>query len=67
MADKSSFMSARQREHGSRPPRSVFQAVEDKIREMIPASERELVVDNIGLPARSYNLAFTRWLDHRRQ
>jgi multidrug efflux pump subunit AcrB len=35
-----------------------FQAVEDKIREIIPESERELVVDNIGLPARSYNLAF---------
>lgn len=36
----------------------IFQAVEDKIREVIPASERELVVDNIGLPARAYNLAF---------
>jgi multidrug efflux pump subunit AcrB len=37
----------------------IFQAVEDKIRETIPESERELIVDNIGLPARSYNLAFT--------
>jgi multidrug efflux pump subunit AcrB len=37
----------------------VFQTVEDKIRDVIPASERELVVDNIGLPARSYNLAFS--------
>src|SRR6478672_1726216 len=37
----------------------IFQAVEDKIREIIPESERELIVDNIGLPARSYNLAFT--------
>jgi multidrug efflux pump subunit AcrB len=37
----------------------IFQAVEDKIREIIPARERELIVDNIGLPARSYNLAFT--------
>src|SRR5499426_466046 len=36
----------------------IFQAVEDKIREIIPARERELIVDNIGLPARSYNLAF---------
>ena len=35
-----------------------FQAVEDKIREIIPESERELMVDNIGRPARSYNLAF---------
>jgi multidrug efflux pump subunit AcrB len=37
----------------------VFQAVEDKIREIIPATERELIVDNIGLPARAYNLAFS--------
>ena len=37
----------------------IFQAVEDKIREVIPESERELIVDNIGLPARAYNLAFT--------
>jgi multidrug efflux pump subunit AcrB len=36
----------------------TFQAVEDKIREVIPESERELIVDNIGLPARAYNLAF---------
>jgi multidrug efflux pump subunit AcrB len=36
----------------------IFQAVEDKIREIIPASERELIVDNFGLPARAYNLAF---------
>jgi multidrug efflux pump subunit AcrB len=37
----------------------IFQAVEDKIREIIPESERSLIVDNIGLPARSYNLAFS--------
>jgi multidrug efflux pump subunit AcrB len=37
----------------------IFQAVEDKIREVIPANERDLVVDNIGLPARAYNLAFS--------
>jgi multidrug efflux pump subunit AcrB len=36
----------------------IFQAVEDKIREIIPESERALIVDNIGLPARAYNLAF---------
>jgi multidrug efflux pump subunit AcrB len=35
-----------------------FQAIEDKIREIIPEKERDLVVDNIGLPARLYNLAF---------
>jgi multidrug efflux pump subunit AcrB len=36
----------------------IFQAVEDKIREVIPESERQLIVDNFGLPARAYNLAF---------
>ena len=36
----------------------IFQAIEDKIRQVIPERERELIVDNIGLPARVYNLAF---------
>jgi multidrug efflux pump subunit AcrB len=36
----------------------IFQAVEDKIREVIPEDERDMIVDNIGLPARSYNYAF---------
>lgn len=38
---------------------AIFQAVEDKIREVIPDRDRGLIVDNIGLPARPYNLAFT--------
>jgi multidrug efflux pump subunit AcrB len=37
----------------------IFQDVENKIREVIPENERALIVDNIGLPARAYNLAFT--------
>ena len=37
----------------------VFQAVEDKIRQVIPEDQRSLIVDNIGLPARAYNLAFS--------
>ena len=37
----------------------IFQAVEDKIRAVIPERPRSLIVDNIGLPARAYNLAFT--------
>src|SRR5205807_480398 len=37
---------------------AIFQVVEDKIREVIPEKERSLIVDNIGLPARAYNLAF---------
>src|SRR6202022_652697 len=36
-----------------------FQEVENKIREIIPESDRALMIDNIGLPARAYNLAFT--------
>jgi multidrug efflux pump subunit AcrB len=37
----------------------IFQQVEDKIRGVIPESDRELIVDDIGVPQRSYNLAFT--------
>src|SRR6478609_9354259 len=37
----------------------IFQAVEDKIRQIIPEDQRQLIVDNIGLPARAYNLAFS--------
>jgi multidrug efflux pump subunit AcrB len=36
----------------------IFQAVEDKIREVIPEKDRGLIIDNIGLPARTYNWAF---------
>jgi multidrug efflux pump subunit AcrB len=37
----------------------LFQAVEDKIREVIPDHDRDLIVDDIGVPQRAYNLAFT--------
>jgi multidrug efflux pump subunit AcrB len=37
---------------------AIFQAVEDKIREVIPEKDRTLIIDNFGLPARAYNLAF---------
>jgi multidrug efflux pump subunit AcrB len=43
----------------------IFQAVEDKIREIIPERERNRIVDNIGLPTRSYNFDIQRRLDHR--
>jgi multidrug efflux pump subunit AcrB len=36
----------------------IFQSVENKIREVIPEADLDLIVDNIGLPARLYNLAF---------
>src|ERR1700722_11656755 len=36
----------------------IFQAVEDQIRASIPEQERDLILDNIGLPARPFNLAF---------
>jgi multidrug efflux pump subunit AcrB len=37
----------------------IFEAVEDKIRDQLPAKDLKLVLDNIGLPARLYNLAYT--------
>jgi multidrug efflux pump subunit AcrB len=37
----------------------IFHAVEDNIRQQIPPSDLGLVLDNIGLPARTYNYAFT--------
>jgi multidrug efflux pump subunit AcrB len=37
----------------------IFQEVEDKIREVIPPRDRDLIVDDIGVPQRVYNLAFT--------
>jgi len=37
----------------------IFQEVEDKIREVIPARERDIIVDDIGVPQRAYNLAFS--------
>jgi multidrug efflux pump subunit AcrB len=37
---------------------AIFQQVEDKIRKVIPDRDRGLIIDNIGLPARAYNLAF---------
>jgi multidrug efflux pump subunit AcrB len=36
----------------------IFEAIENKIRQIVPESERDLIVDNIGLPARTYNYAF---------
>ena len=37
----------------------IFQAVEENIRAHIPAHDITLMLDNIGLPQRTYNLAFT--------
>jgi multidrug efflux pump subunit AcrB len=37
----------------------ILQEVEDKVREVIPERDRDLVVDDIGVPQRVYNLAFT--------
>src|SRR5208282_5649350 len=36
----------------------IFQAVEDKIHAVIPKKDLDLIVDNFGVPARSYNWAF---------
>jgi multidrug efflux pump subunit AcrB len=37
----------------------IFQAIEDNIRVHVAAKDLKLVLDNIGLPQRLYNLAFT--------
>jgi multidrug efflux pump subunit AcrB len=37
----------------------IFDEVEAKVREVIPARDLDLVVDDIGVPQRTYNLAFT--------
>jgi multidrug efflux pump subunit AcrB len=37
----------------------VFQAIENAIRQHIPARDLGSILDNIGLPERVYNLAFT--------
>jgi multidrug efflux pump subunit AcrB len=37
----------------------IFHAVEDNIRRQIPPKDLGLVLDNIGLPQRVYNLAYT--------
>jgi multidrug efflux pump subunit AcrB len=36
-----------------------FQDIEDEVRRQIPRRDLGLTLDNIGLPARTYNLAFT--------
>jgi multidrug efflux pump subunit AcrB len=38
---------------------AVFAAVENEIRNIIPASELQAIIDNIGMPNGSVNLAFT--------
>jgi multidrug efflux pump subunit AcrB len=37
----------------------IFHTIEDHIRSLVPARDLGLILDNIGLPARTYNLAFT--------
>src|ERR1700751_3499692 len=36
----------------------IFQEVEDRVRDVIPERDRELIVDDIGVPQKAYNLAF---------
>src|SRR5271163_3109684 len=37
----------------------IFQKVEDKVRQVIPKKDLDLIVDNFGVPARAYNWAFS--------
>ena len=45
----------------------IFDDVEAKIREVIPARDLDLVVDDIGVPQRPLQPRFHRRLDHQRQ
>jgi multidrug efflux pump subunit AcrB len=52
--------------HVRAPPRTrieeterIFASIEDRVRGLIPARDLDLILDNIGLPQRVYNLAFT--------
>ncbi|QAY96251.1 RND transporter [Methylovirgula ligni] len=38
---------------------AIFQEIEDRVRKDVPPQYLDLILDNIGLPARVYNLAFT--------
>ena len=38
--------------------KAIFSSVEQELRDVIPADETELILDNIGRPAVSFNLAF---------
>ena len=37
----------------------LFQAVEDTVREIVPPRDLGLILDNVGLPANTFNLAFS--------
>ena len=58
-AARSSCMSARPPGRASKPPRASSRRSRTRSARSFPESDRELIVDNIGLPARAYNLAFT--------
>ena len=47
--------------------RTTFGRIEDEIRQVIPASEIDTIIDNIGLPLGGINLAFGDSRHHRRQ
>ena len=51
-------MSARRPAPASRRPSRYFRRSRTRSARSFPDGERDLIVDNIGLPARSYNLAF---------
>ena len=58
-AARSSCMSARRPAPGSRRPSASSRRSRTRSARSFPERDRELIVDNIGLPARAYNLAFT--------
>ena len=58
-AARSSFTSARRPAPGSKPPNGSSRPSRTRSARSFRRANGELIVDNIGLPARAYNLAFT--------
>ena len=48
-----------QRERASKTQKASFKRSRTRSAQVVPDTDRRLIVDNIGLPARAYNLAFT--------
>ena len=60
-------MSARRRARASSVPSRSSKRSRTRSATSVPKQDLDLVLDNIGLPQRTYNLAFTDGIDHRRQ
>ena len=64
---RSNSMSGRRPAPGSKPRRASFRRWRTRSARLSPKANGELIVDNIGLPARLVQPGIHRRLDHRRQ